>query len=69
MHDLVQIINTSLEQRYQAHVDHPQATLRLRRSLQLLNDILKEFASMKLLNGVKVMSQVSVHPDRGYLSY
>ena len=33
-------------------------TLRLRRSLKLLNGILKEFASIKLPNGVKAMAQV-----------
>ncbi|PPQ99043.1 hypothetical protein CVT24_003603 [Panaeolus cyanescens] len=57
--DLVQIINTSLEQRYQSGLDNPSNTLRLRRGLKLLNDIIKEFSSMKLLNGVKVMSQIT----------
>ena len=33
-------------------------TLKLRRCLKLLNGILKEFASIKLPNGMKAMAQV-----------
>jgi len=39
--------------------EDPKETLRLRRTLSLLNEILKEFSSVKLLAGVKVMSHVS----------
>jgi hypothetical protein len=40
-------------------LDDPKETLRLRRTLSLLNEILKEFSTIKLLGGVKVMSDVS----------
>lgn len=36
-----------------------QSTLTLRRSLKVLNSVLNEFASMKMLTGAKTMSQVS----------
>jgi len=39
--------------------EDPKETLRLRRTLSLLSEILKEFSSVKLLVGVKVMSNVS----------
>jgi hypothetical protein len=39
--------------------EDPKETLRLRRILSLLNEILKEFSSVKLLAGVKIMSNVS----------
>jgi hypothetical protein len=39
-------------------VEDAGETLKLRRSLKLLNGILKEFASIKLPNGIKVMAQV-----------
>lgn len=35
-----------------------QSTLTLRRSLKVLNSILYEFANMKMLAGIKTMSQV-----------
>jgi hypothetical protein len=40
-------------------VEDAEETLKLRRCLKLLNGILKEFASIKLPNGIKVMAQVS----------
>jgi len=40
-------------------LEDPKETLRLRRTLSLLNEILKEFSTIKLLGGVKVMSDVS----------
>ena len=39
-------------------MEDAQETLRLRRTLRLLNGILKEFASIKLPNGIKAMAQV-----------
>lgn len=39
--------------------EDPRDTLMLRRSLKLLNGILKEFASLKMLNGVKTMAKVN----------
>ncbi|KAF8974448.1 armadillo-type protein [Flammula alnicola] len=56
--DLVKVIDTNLQKRYISMVEDPRDTLRLRRSLKLLNGILKEFASIKLPNGVKAMAQI-----------
>ncbi|KAI0776057.1 ARM repeat-containing protein [Trametes elegans] len=49
-------INTSIEARYNG--SNPNATVLLRRSLELLNAILKEFAAYKMLTGVKTMGQL-----------
>lgn len=59
MKDLVVVIDTNLQRRYANRDEDPQTTLKLRRSLNLLNGILKEFASIKMLNGVKTMAKVS----------
>ncbi|KJA30164.1 hypothetical protein HYPSUDRAFT_125792 [Hypholoma sublateritium FD-334 SS-4] len=56
--DLVVLINTNLQKRYISMIEDARDTLRLRRSLKLLNGILKEFASIKLPNGVKAMAQI-----------
>lgn len=56
--DLVKLIDADLQKRYIQNIEDPRNTLRLRRSLKLLNGILKEFASIKLPNGVKAMAQV-----------
>lgn len=39
-------------------IQDPRDTLRLRRSLKLLNCIVKELSGVRLLNGVKAMQQV-----------
>lgn len=52
------VIDTDLQARYASTTEDPRNTLTLRRSLKLLNGILKEFASIKMLNGVKTMVQV-----------
>ena len=44
-------------------IDDPRDTLRLRRSLELLNGILKEFSSIKMPNGLKTMAQVNLYFD------
>ena len=49
-------INSSIEARY-ANAS-PNASLILRRSLEVLNAILKEYAAFKMLTGVKTMGQV-----------
>ncbi|KAF8450539.1 ARM repeat-containing protein [Boletus edulis BED1] len=36
-----------------------QSTLSLRRSLKVLNSVIKEFSNMKMLTGIKIMSQVT----------
>lgn len=53
---LVNAINTSIEGRYNNTI--PNAAVILRRSLQLLNAVLKEYAAFKMLTGVKTMGQV-----------
>lgn len=58
MKDLVIVIDTNLQKRYANRDEDPRTTLKLRRSLNLLNGILKEFASIKMLNGVKTMAKV-----------
>lgn len=54
--DLMAVIDSNLQKRYVQHSSDPRDALMLRRSLQLINAILKEFASIKMLNGVKVMA-------------
>ncbi|KAI0352893.1 ARM repeat-containing protein [Trametes cingulata] len=53
---LIGAINTSIEGRYSGST--PNATLVLRRSLELLNAVLKEYAAYKMLTGVKTMGQL-----------
>ena len=52
------LIDTNLKKRYEQNLNDPRDTLMLRRSLQLVNAILKELASIKMLNGVKTMAAV-----------
>ncbi|PIL37210.1 hypothetical protein GSI_00903 [Ganoderma sinense ZZ0214-1] len=49
-------INSSVEARYST--GDPNATLMLRRSLQVLNAILKEYAGFKMLTGVATMGKL-----------
>ncbi|PPQ83268.1 hypothetical protein CVT25_004007 [Psilocybe cyanescens] len=56
--ELVKVIDNNLQTRYISMVENQADTLRLRRSLSLLNKILKEFASIKLPNGIKAMAQI-----------
>ncbi|KAL7282456.1 hypothetical protein ACG7TL_003927 [Trametes sanguinea] len=53
---LIGVINTSVEGRSNGSI--PNATLLLRRSLELLNAVLKEYAAYKMLTGVKTMGQL-----------
>ncbi|KAF8076536.1 armadillo-type protein [Lyophyllum atratum] len=64
VNDLIDVINMNLQKRYGAMSEDPQDTLMLRRSFALLNVVLKEFASIKMLNGVKTMANLvaSLHP-------
>ncbi|KAF8914040.1 armadillo-type protein [Gymnopilus junonius] len=57
INNLVKIIDDNLQSRYVAMQEDPSVTLRLRRSLGILNGIIKEFASIKLPNGIKAMAQ------------
>ncbi|KAF9534185.1 armadillo-type protein [Crepidotus variabilis] len=56
--DLVQVIDKSLQNRYISLQEDPLDTLRLRRCLQLLNGILKEFGGIKLPTGMKTMAEM-----------
>lgn len=49
-------------------LEDPRDTLRLRRSLGILNGIIKEFASIKLPNGIKAMAQVHLFPGVNHCS-
>ncbi|KAJ3710388.1 ran binding protein 11 [Lentinula raphanica] len=59
--DLMEVIDTNLQQRYVLSVDDHRSNLILQRALQLLCGVVKEFASMKMLNGIKVMKQLFDH--------
>lgn len=52
-------IETHLRERYETANYDERRTLPLLRALQLLNGIIKEFASFKMLQGVRTMAQVS----------
>ncbi|KAI0660923.1 ARM repeat-containing protein [Cubamyces menziesii] len=54
---LVGVISTSVEGHLSGNA--PQAALLLRRSLELLNAVLKEYAAYKMLTGVKTMGQIA----------
>ncbi|KAL1944202.1 hypothetical protein VTO73DRAFT_3387 [Trametes versicolor] len=56
VNQLLGAINSSVEGRYSGA--NPSATLVLRRSLELLNAVLKEYAAYKMLTGVKTMGQL-----------
>lgn len=58
VNELMAIIDTNLQQRYSSSVEDPRTLLVLRRSLHLLNGIIKEFAAFKMLKGVQTMTQV-----------
>lgn len=58
VNDLMTAIDQNLQKRYVSMSQDPRDTLILRRSIKLLNKILKEFASIKMLNGVKTMSNL-----------
>lgn len=68
---LIDTIDARLASRYTtAGSDNEQDALVLRRSLGILNALIKEFASMKMLNGVKVMANiVQAFRDRLYGYY
>jgi hypothetical protein len=57
--DLMDIINAGLETWHSVPIIEPHGFLALRRALKAMNQILKEFNSMKMLTGIKTMGQVS----------
>ncbi len=56
--DLMDVIDARLTARYSVGQENPQDALVLRRSLGILNAVIKEFASVKMLNGMKTMANV-----------
>ncbi|KAF9451646.1 ARM repeat-containing protein [Macrolepiota fuliginosa MF-IS2] len=68
--NLVNTIDARLTARYSSGQDNAQDALILRRSLGILNAVVKEFASMKMLNGMKIMANlVQALRDRIYGYY
>lgn len=55
------IIDSNLQTHYSSTEDTTHNSLVLRRCLQLLNAILKEFASIKMPSGMQIMAQVIAH--------
>ncbi|EKM80164.1 hypothetical protein AGABI1DRAFT_120195 [Agaricus bisporus var. burnettii JB137-S8] len=65
--NLINTIDSRLFSRYSTGQDDPQDALLLRRSLGILNAVIKEFAGIKMLNGMKVMASiVQAMQDRMY---
>jgi hypothetical protein len=59
INDILAFVDKSLQIRYNSADADGGATLVLRRSLKILNEILKEFSAVKMLQGVKAMGQVN----------
>lgn len=63
MDDLLKVIDTTLQKRFSDPVNEdPRDTLVLRRSIKLLNSVLKEFSNAKMLNSVRTMGSASSFP-------
>ncbi|KAF9495444.1 ARM repeat-containing protein [Pleurotus eryngii] len=56
--DLMANVDSNLQKRYSSSTEDPYTTLILRRSLDLLNAIIKELSIAKMLNGIKVMFKI-----------
>ncbi|KAG1815549.1 ARM repeat-containing protein [Suillus subaureus] len=56
--DIMDVIRTNLEVLCGSPISDPRSTLALRRSLALLNSVLKEFSGVKLLAGVNTMVKI-----------
>ncbi|KAM6495766.1 Armadillo-type fold [Amanita muscaria] len=59
VNNLMSLIDSNLQILYSSAEENPQIKLVLRRSLQLLNAILKEFASIKMPSGMKIMAELA----------
>jgi hypothetical protein len=57
--DLMSLIDTNLQSRYSSPNSDQNTMLVLKRSLRILNEIIKELASVKLPRGVQTMGSVS----------
>jgi hypothetical protein len=55
------MIDTNLQLRYASANSNAPTTLVLKRSLRILNEILKEFGSLKMPGGIRIMGQVFIH--------
>lgn len=58
MSHLASEIERNIQARYSSPTADPRVTLRLRRSLKMLNEVLKEFTTAKLKAGVTTMANV-----------
>jgi hypothetical protein len=58
------VIRTNLELLCSSPNNNPRSTLVLRRSLALLNGLLKEFSGAKMLTGIKTMANACHSPSR-----
>lgn len=58
LNDLFDMINTQMAARYGAGISHPPSIIPLRRALDVLNQVIKEFTSMKMLGGVNTTASV-----------
>lgn len=53
------VIDNNLSLRYSSQTNDPRVLLTLRRSLKIMNAILKQFAGMKMPGATKIMANVS----------
>lgn len=58
LNDLFDLINTQVAARYGVGISHPPSIIPLRRALDVLNQVIKEFTSMKMLGGVNTTASV-----------
>lgn len=56
--DLLHIVDSGMQSRYSA-VPPQTSSVTLRRALEALNAVLKEFAHIKMLTGIRTMASVS----------
>lgn len=56
--DLMSIIDSNIQMRYTSQAVDPRSTLMSRRSIKILNEVLKEFSNYKMLAGVRTMGNV-----------
>ena len=59
MTDLMSSVDASFKMYMDSNGQNIEAGLVFRRSIDVLNAIIKEFASVKMPSGIKIMSQVS----------
>ncbi|KIM90936.1 hypothetical protein PILCRDRAFT_1173 [Piloderma croceum F 1598] len=67
--DLTLVIDTNLKARYSSPTIDPHVTLMLRRSIKVLDEILKEITSKKMLLGVKTMANMVDYLHQSLYNY